>query len=132
MMVLDTHALIWWVSDAPELSRGAKNAIHKTLRANERLLVSAITAWEIALLVKKQRPVLAMDAVEWIAATESIERIQQVPIDRKLAIQSQSLPGEFHPDPADRFIDALARQHNVSLITADERIHRYPHVNTVW
>ena len=53
MMVLDTHALIWWVSDAPELSRVAKNAIHKTLRANQRLLVSAITAWEIALLVKK-------------------------------------------------------------------------------
>ena len=83
MMVLDTHALIWWVSDAPELSRGAKNAIHKTLRANERLLVSAITAWEIALLVKKQRLVLTMDVVEWIAATESIEGIQHVPIDHK-------------------------------------------------
>ena len=132
MMVLDTHALIWWVSDAPELSRGAKNAIHKTLRANERLLVSAITAWEIALLVKKQRLVLTMDVVEWIAATESIEGIQHVPIDHKLAVQSQSLPGEFHPDPADRFIVALARKHNASLITADERIHRYPHVNTVW
>ena len=132
MMVLDTHALIWWVSDAPELSRGAKNAIHKTLRANERLLVSAITAWEIALLVKKRRLVLTMDVVEWIAATESIEGIQHVPIDHKLAVQSQSLPGEFHPDPVDRFIVALARQHNVGLITADERIHRYPHVNTVW
>lgn len=132
MMVLDTHALIWWVSDAPELSRGAKNAIHKTLRANERLLVSAITAWEIALLVKKQRLVLTMDVVEWIAATESIEGIQHVPIDHKLAVQSQSLPGAFHPDPADRFIVALARQHNANLITADERIHRYPHVNTVW
>jgi PIN domain nuclease of toxin-antitoxin system len=131
-MVLDTHALIWWVSDAPQLSRVAKNAIRKTLRANERLLVSAITAWEIALLVKKQRLVLTMDVVEWIAATESIEGVQYVPIDHKLAVQSQFLPGEFHADPADRLIVALARQHNVSLITADERIQQYPQVATIW
>jgi len=49
-----------------------------------------------------------------------------------LAIQTINLLGDFHPDPVDRMITALARHVNAPLITADERILNYKHVKTIW
>ena len=55
-----------------------------------------------------------------------------VPIDVATAVESTRLPGEFHKDPADRMIVALARHLNVDLISADEKIGEYRHVRSVW
>jgi len=52
-------------------------------------------------------------------------------LDKYMTIQSVNLPGKFHSDPADRIITALARQHAAALITADTKIHTYPHVKTI-
>ncbi|WP_407635328.1 type II toxin-antitoxin system VapC family toxin [Methylohalobius crimeensis] len=54
------------------------------------------------------------------------------PIDVELAVHSVRLPGEFHADPADRLITALARYYSVPLVTADSRIRNYKHVKTIW
>jgi len=132
VIVLDTHALIWWVNGGNKLSPAAKNAIAKTQRKEGDVLISSITTWEIALLVKKGRLTLTMDVPEWIAATAAIENLRYVAINNELAIKSVNLPGDFHPDPADRMITALARHFNVPLITADERILNYKYVNTIW
>lgn len=132
MIVLDTHVLIWWVNNDSQLSAAARKAITGTLKGGKELLVSSITAWEIALLVKKGRLVLTMDVSDWIATTAAIDGVRYVPVDNELAIHSVELPGEFHPDPADRMITALARRYNVSLVTADNRIREYKHVKTVW
>ncbi len=132
MIVLDTHALIWWISDDVRLASSAKIVIENTLTGSGQVMVSAISAWELALLVERGRVALAMELDEWLRAVESIEGVSFVPITAALAAQSVNLPGEFHKDPADRMIVALARELNAQLITADEKIQRYPHVRWAW
>ena len=132
MIVLDTHALIWWVNGDARLAPTAKTIIEDSLSGNSQVLVSAISAWELALLVQRGRIALAMEMDEWLRAVESIEGVSIVPVSAQMAVQSVNLPGEFHKDPADRMIVALARELNAPVITADEKIHRYPHVRWLW
>lgn len=133
MIVLDTHVLIWWVTDDARLSELAREALKQELaESSGQVLVSAITAWEIAMLQQRGRLVLSMDLDEWLLAVEGIEQVSIVPISTRVAVQSTQLPGEFHKDPADRFIVALARELNAPLLTADEKIRGYAHVRTVW
>ena len=132
MIVLDTHALIWWVNEDARLAPTAKSTIEETLADNGQVLVSAISAWEPAMLIKHGRLALAMDMDEWLRSVESIEGVSIVPITAQVAAQSVNLPGQFHQDPADRMIVALARELNAPLITADEKIQRYAHVRWLW
>lgn len=132
MMVLDTHVLIWWVSGDEQLSPRARTAIEHELLGDAQLLVSAISAWEVAVLIAKGRLALTMDIDDWLATVASIEGVRFVAVEAELAVQSVRLPGAFHADPADRMIVALARHHSAPLLTADSRIQAYPHVKTVW
>ena len=131
MIVLDTHTLIWWVNADKKLSAKAKSAIRKEQSSNGDILLSAITAWEIAMLVDKGRLTLSMDVDDWLATTGEIETVRFVSIEPEIAVQSVRLPGEFHPDPADRLITALARHFSSPLVTADEKIIAYKHVKTI-
>lgn len=133
MIVLDTHALVWWVNGDDRLSAPARALIEQSVAStNGRVLVSVISAWEIAMLVERGRVALAMDLDEWLLAVESLEGVTLVPLSAQVAVQSATLPGEFHKDPADRIIVALAREQNAVLVTADEKIQRYPHVRWAW
>ncbi len=133
MIVLDTHALLWWVNGDPQLSQSALLAIEQELQAEDgEILMSAITAWEIALLVEKGRLTLSMTTDDWLETVEEIEGVRFVAIDAATAVESTRLPGEFHKDPADRMIVALARHYNAELVTADDKITAYRHVRTVW
>lgn len=132
MIVLDTHALIWWINaDAARLSGAAKQAIEAAL-SGDGLVASAISAWEIAMLVAKGRLELTMDVERWLDLASAIEGFRFVPIDVGQAVRSVNLPGAFHPDPADRFIVALALELDAPLVTADARISAYPRVRTIW
>lgn len=131
MIVLDTHTLVWWVSSDPLLSRKAKASIEKELDGGQ-ILVSSISAWEIAALVARERLVLSMDATSWFATVGQLEAVRVVPVDTEIAIKSVELPGVFHKDPADRMIVATARKFSVPLVTKDEKIRAYPHVKTIW
>lgn len=133
MIVLDTHALLWWASGDSQLSAKALSAITGVLEHPEgEILVSAISAWEIALLVDKGRLSLAMGLDDWLDAVQEIDGLRVVPLDAATAVESTRLPGNFHNDPADRMIVALARHFNAALVTADEKIRAYRHVRTVW
>ncbi|MCW8827775.1 MAG: type II toxin-antitoxin system VapC family toxin [Gammaproteobacteria bacterium] len=132
MIVLDTHTLIWWVNGDGQLSQKARKAIENELTADGQVMVSAISAWEIAMLVSKGRLALTMDIDDWLETVASIEGVSFVSVDADVAVQSVRLPGEFHPDPADRLIVALARHHSAPLVTADTKIREYRHVKTVW
>ncbi|NLC22130.1 MAG: type II toxin-antitoxin system VapC family toxin [Halomonadaceae bacterium] len=133
MIVLDTHALLWWVNGDPQLSQSALKAIEQELQAEDgEILISAITAWEIALLVEKGRLTLSMTTDDWLETVEEIEGVRFVAVDAATAVESTRLPGEFHKDPADRMIVALARHYNAELVTADDKITAYRHVRTIW
>ncbi|CAH2934512.1 MAG: Toxin 1, PIN domain [uncultured Paraburkholderia sp.] len=131
MIVLDTHALVWWVTVDSTLSKKAKSAIERELAGGE-ILVSSISAWEIAMLVEREKLVLSMDVGSWFAAVADIEAVRFVPVDTEIAVKSVELLGNFHKDPADRMIVATARKFSVSLVTKDEKIRAYAHVKTIW
>ncbi len=133
MIVLDTQVLIWWVNDDKKLSSQASKAINKEMSNEDgQLIISSITSWEIALLIKKGCLALTMDVDDWINTVASIEQVRFVPVDNDVAIQSVRLPGDFHPDPADRIITALARHLSAALVTSDEKIRAYKYVKTIW
>ena len=132
MIVLDTHVLIWWVSGATDqLSPAAQQAITQEIQ-DGKIVVSSISAWELAMLVAKDRLALSMDVADWLACVDQIETLSFVPVDNIIAVKSTELPGEFHKDPADRIIVATARKVAAPLVTADEKILAYPHVRTIW
>jgi len=131
VIVLDTHALVWWVTGDPMLSRRAKSVIARELQGGE-IVVSSISAWEIAMLVSREKLVLTMEVGAWLTTIREIEAVRFVPVDVEIATSSVMLPGEFHNDPADRMIVATARKLAVPLVTKDTRIRNYPHVKTVW
>lgn len=133
MIVLDTHTLIWAVEGDRELGAGASRLIERTARADQ-VAVSAITPWEIALLVERRRLRLGQEVGEWIAQALALPGVTLVPIEPAIAVHSVRLPGNFHADPADRFIVATARHLKVPLLTADRKILAYSaagHLRTV-
>lgn len=131
MIVLDTHTLVWWVSGDPLLSKKAKSTIEKEMIGGE-IVISSITAWEISMLVERERLHLSMDLGTWIATVAEIDTVRFVPVDVEIAMKSANLPGDFHKDPADRMIVATARKFAAPLISKDEKIRAYPHVKTIW
>ena len=131
MIALDTHALIWWVNDDPALSNNARKLINNS-RKTERIIISSMATWEIAMLVKSDCLVLSMPLKEWIGKIERLPFIRFIPVDNVIAEDAVNLPGEFHKDPADRIIVATARSLNATLITSDKKILEYAHVMTKW
>lgn len=132
MIAVDTHALIWWVtSQTDRLSPAGKRALNGELQGG-KVFVSSITAWEIAILVARGRIELAADLREWLATVGRIGPIEFVPVDNEIAVRSTQLGDMFHKDPADRFIVATCMKLGVPLVTADDKIRRYPHITTIW
>ncbi len=131
MIVLDTHAWVWFVGDPDRLSRPAHAAI---VAAMERAAVhvSSISCWEVALLVKKGRLELKMDVFEWLARASSLPFLKFVPIDNDIAVRAVALPPPLHEDPADRMIVATALAVDAPLVTRDRRLRRYRPVKTLW
>lgn len=131
MIVLDTHTLIWWVTNDAALSKKAKTAIERE-RAGGEIIVSAISAWEIAMLVKRETIAFSMDVENWLATVQQIPGVRFAPVDVDVSLKSVQLPGEFHKDPADRLIVATARKFAAPLVTKDLKIRAYAHVKTIW
>jgi PIN domain nuclease of toxin-antitoxin system len=131
LIVLDTHAWVWWVANPEQLSPSARQRID--IEAEKApIFVSSISAWEVALLVMKGRLELTMDVKDWIAKSESLSILRFVPVDNRIAVLSNGLPGEIHEDPADRIITATTLMLGATLITRDQKLQDYPHVETFW
>jgi PIN domain nuclease of toxin-antitoxin system len=123
-IVLDTHVWVWLVQNDPKLSRRMGEAI-ESAAVRGPVHVSAISLWEIALLVAKRRIMMHAPLSEWFAQALSLPSVSLAPVTPEVAIDGSTLPGEFHADPADRIIVATARTLGAPLITVDERIQRY-------
>lgn len=115
-LLLDTHALLWWWLDDPQLSPTAKDAI---ANADHSVWVSAASAWEIA---TKQRlgklPGLPADlCANWLKLLQA-DGFQALAISTTHAIQAGQLASE-HRDPFDRMLAAQARIEDATLVTRD-------------
>jgi len=131
VIILDTHAWVWFVSNPENLSRAATHAIESSI-ACKGVYISSISVWEVALLVTKKRMELSMEVADWISMSEKVPFLQFVPVDNQVAIRSVHLPQPLHQDPADRIIIATAIGLGLPLVTKDLKLQNYPHVKTIW
>jgi len=130
VILLDTHVLIWWANG--EHKRLSAAAIAAIEAEEQQRLVSAISCWEVAMLVERGRLGLNVDIERWLNLVASVPRLQLLPLSPAVAVVSTRIPGTFHADPADRFLVAQARHLNIALVTADSKIKAYPHVRSLW
>ena len=92
--------------------------------------ISAISCWEVAKLVEYGRLTLPCPPDEWFEQALAYPGIRLLELTPRIALESTRLPGTFHRDPADQLIVATARVYNCPLVTMDERIRAYPHVQS--
>ena len=118
LLLVDTHTLIWMVEEAPQLGAQAAEVLNRAGWEN-RIAVSAITPWEIALLVSKGRLQLSAEVMQWIRVALAKPGVRLVPLEPEIAVESTRLPFEMHADPADRILVATARHLGATLVTAD-------------
>ncbi|MGQ0663936.1 MAG: type II toxin-antitoxin system VapC family toxin [Pseudomonadota bacterium] len=119
MILLDTHALIWFAEDSPRLGARAVRLADAALHGN-RLAVSAFSFWELTMLVAKER-VKTSDPPHAVRRTALAQGIREILVDGALAIAAAGLP-DFRGDPADRIIVATALSLQATLLTADGRV----------
>lgn len=132
MILLDTHAWVWWVSDPERLPGPAMAAIQESLDAGRPVHVSSMSTWEVAMLVARGRLELTIDTAAWIAHAEAAPEIAFVPMDNRVALRAVHLDDFAHRDPADRIIVATALDLGATLITADARLRAYDALTTIW
>jgi PIN domain nuclease of toxin-antitoxin system len=131
-LLLDTHILIWWLHDLPDrLSERQRVALTDARKGHAALGLSAITLWEIAMLVERRRIFIAKTLDQLLEEIQSHPLLEVMPLTGTIAAESVRLGESFHKDPADQIIVATARCHGLTLITADERIRKWGKVNLV-
>jgi PIN domain nuclease of toxin-antitoxin system len=123
-LLLDTHALVWLVTGDARLKPAARRRIEAAAH-EQQLWVSAITPWEIGMLVAKGWLVLDRDVMDWLQTALTLPGIRVAPLEPAVAVASTRLPGELHGDPADRLIVATARHLGATLASADEALLAY-------
>lgn len=120
MLILDTHALYWWVNRTPDkLGQRQIDAIETA----ESLAVSAMTCWEMTWLVAHERIVLRLSVSDWLDQIET-NGVAIIPVSRAIAECAVSLP-EHHKDPVDRIIIATSIAHQAQLVSVDGRFPDY-------
>ena len=128
MILLDTHAWIWWVTESSSLSPGARRAIGRS----DELGISVISCWEVAMLVAKQRIGFSIDVQAWIDLALQRPKIRLIPLDSAIAVLSTRLPGELHSDPVDRLIAATCMTLGIPLVSKDQSITAWGHISVIW
>jgi PIN domain nuclease of toxin-antitoxin system len=122
LLLLDTHVWYWFVAGrADRLARALPRRIERAV-ADGRAFVSAMSAWELGMLVTKGRLTLSMDVGDWIDASREAPGIRVTDITAEIALDGSRLPAFTQGDAADRLIVATARSLGAALVTCDERI----------
>lgn len=125
-VLLDTCAIIFRAEGLP-MSAAAQAAIDRAAKTSG-VLISPMSAWEIGLLTRPERRnrlQLSLEPLAWFARVVSEPGATEVAFTYEIAVESTRLPGDFHRDPADRFLVATARALDVPIVTRDEHMEAY-------
>lgn len=129
VIVLDTHALLWWALDPDRLSATAVETCARM--ENDGGFASAISVWELAIEVKRGKLVLPLSIDDLVHRLDQGGVVELLPVDTRTWLRSAALPWE-HRDPADRVIVATALEKGLPLLTKDETLHRFAGATCVW
>lgn len=114
-ILLDTHALLWWLDGDTRLPEAARDLIADEA---ESVLVSAASAWEIATKVRIGKLPGAVEVTEHLSEIVAAQGMTELPVSIVHAQRAGSLPGP-HRDPFDRMLAAQAQIEDVVLLSND-------------
>src|SRR5580692_6130715 len=126
-MLLDSHALLWWILDDPALTPVAREAISGT---GNTVLISAASAWELAIKFQAGKLPEAGDLVSNFPSEGEREGFQLLPISAEHGIRAGLLPG-LHKDPFDRMLIAQSQAENIPIIS-NEAVFEGNGVRRLW
>ena len=126
-MLIDTHALLWWLNDEPSLSHAARKAMAESSNV---ILVSAASAWEIAIKVRLGKLPTAEELAADFEGFMLREGFTILDITANHAVRAGLLPGP-HKDPFDRMLISQAQAESVPIIT-NERVFEAYGVRRIW
>jgi PIN domain nuclease of toxin-antitoxin system len=124
-VLLDTHVWLWLAEGSDRLLDTPGYAAILKARDEGVILISIISVWEVGMLAAKGRILARQDYRRWVERGLAEPSFRLQPMTTGVALESSSLPGEFHADPADRILVATARELGIPLITADANILAY-------
>jgi len=128
-MLLDTHAILWWILDPDKLSTKAAEICNTLDRTSASL--SSVSIWEIGIKIKKGKLDIGISIEDFTQRLKKLGFIRIIPVDEAIWIRNLSLEWD-HTDLADRTIVATAQIENLPILTKDEAIHRFEGVKSVW
>lgn len=131
MILLDTCAIIWDALDPGKLTKKAQSAIAQA-DAHNAMIVSDISLWEVAMLIRKGRLTVAASSTDILHLFLQSRSVAVQAISPEIAELSVSFGEELNNDPADRIIAATSVIHNARLVTADKNMIGNKLLDTVW
>jgi PIN domain nuclease of toxin-antitoxin system len=126
-LLLDSHTLLWWVTGDSSLPDSTRRRI---AQAQEAVIVSAVSAWEIAIKLSLGRLPSAGDLLSDFEGALRLDGFQALAISAQHGIRAGLLPGP-HKDPFDRMLIAQAQLENLAIVSNDRVFDRYG-VNRFW
>ncbi len=126
-LLLDTHALLWWLSDDPALPRSVRRAI---ARETNHIVVSAASAWEIATKVRLGKLDSATELAHDFTAYLARESFESLSVSVEHGIRAGLLPGP-HQDPFDRMLIAQAQAEKLPIVS-NEKAFDYYGIRRIW
>jgi len=131
MITMDTCAIIWQALKPNEITKKAANAIEKA-NEDEGMIMSEISLWEIAMLIKKKRLILDTTYKKFINNVLDANHYHLIGITPEIAEMSTEFSHSLNADPADRIISATSVINNAPLITADKNLLKFRSIKTIW
>jgi PIN domain nuclease of toxin-antitoxin system len=128
VIVLDTHAWLWWIGEEERLSAKARRAIEGASQVG----IPSICCFEATYLAYRGRVSLAPDPVEWVLCALQIQKTRLLALTPAVALRAAALPDSFPRDPIDRLITATAIENLAPLVTRDEAIGSSGVLRTIW
>jgi PIN domain nuclease of toxin-antitoxin system len=124
-LLLDSHIVLWLDSGDERLAAPTRTLIDGCWQSGGTIFLSAVSAWEIALLVDTGRIELDIPIEAWVERFLDRPGIEAAPLGHRAACRSYGLHHLEHRDPADRLLIATAIELGCPLVTYDERIQRF-------
>ena len=124
-LLLDTHVWVWLMNGSDELDRKDHLRVIEEYARRDAVRVSAISVWELGMLVAKKRLTLSKDVSHWVKGSFKGQGLSLEPLSIDILLESTQMGEDMHGDPADRMILTTAQHIRAAVMTADVKMIAY-------